>query len=160
MTRLKNSLPLSILVASDRPLVLASCSRMHTSWFPPSDRSETLAKASWVASSTTVRLLSCALQPFGQPRSLWTTPGWLPLGTPRSTCRSKGFSCVYIFFNGNFSPFVWDVAIRAGIRHTVSIPPPTGILPQPFVVIVCVKHPMLSISLIFIAPILFHFHFH
>lgn len=43
------------------PLVLASCSRTRTSWLPPNARSGTMATASWVASSTTVKLLM--LQP-------------------------------------------------------------------------------------------------
>jgi len=54
---LQNSLPLSVLIALGRPLVLASCSRIRTSWLPRSAHSGTMATAPWVASSTTVRLL-------------------------------------------------------------------------------------------------------
>ena len=38
MARLQNSFPLSVLIALGRPLVLASCSRIRTSWLPPSAR--------------------------------------------------------------------------------------------------------------------------
>jgi len=47
MARLQISLPLSVLIALGRPLVLASCSRIRTSWVPPSARSSTMVTASW-----------------------------------------------------------------------------------------------------------------